>query len=592
MPTSIELDENRQVVHLKCDFCDKEIAKRAGGRWNQTTKTWDFAFDYNILQKVAGVFPSISTSIQALMADRKNEDIKFLELKKEAIENTPLDYEITEAKLQPYNYQKHGIRCGTVASGGMLIADEMGLGKSSQALFIALNRKREGANSCLIVCPSSVKYNWLNEVSKFTHEKALVIDGNQGDRIYKWFVDGYFYKIVNYDILVRDLFYDKKVIATYKTQEEIPVKYKGEKYIITKDPFGFEIKYAETRIPNYDKILNNGFDFIIVDEIHYIKTHSAFRTRVLKEFKVKYKAGLTGTPLDGKLEELHSIFEFLRPHLFPSKQVFLDKHAVYDYFGAIKGYVKIDEVREKINPYYIRRLKADVLKDLPDKIYKDIYVEFPSAVLEEYNELADRKHEVTLETEAVVAVIRCRQFCDFPNIIDISKPSAKFNALLELLEEVVDENKQKVIIFSQYKEVTDLLCKKLNRKYNIISLDGDTPNTKRFEVCEKFNNDTQLNLIIMTDAGSVGINLTAATYVVHYDDNYSPSVMLQRADRAHRIGQKNVVTVVRFICRDTVEERVREIIDGKLLINAKVLDDNKTEMAIDSLTPKEILKLL
>lgn len=588
------MSEDGQTLHFKDCFKEKELVKKAGGRWVQATKTWDFAFDLKVMEELIKVFPNLEfpAEIQEQAIKKiKNQD-KFMLARKEATDNIPMLDNFPYLKLPPHNYQKHGIICGSFVEGGFLIADEMGLGKSVQSIAIAIERKKQGIQSCLVVCPASVKYNWLNEIRKFTDEKVMVIDGNQADRIYKWFVEGYFFKIVNYDIIVRDLFYDDKMILELPLDADIPEKYNSKRYVIKKNDLNVQIFNVDNRILNSESILKT-FPMIIIDEIHYCKTHSSLRSRILKKFKAKYRIGLTGTPIDGRLEELHSIFEFLKPNLFPSKSIFLKRHAEYDWFGGIKGYVKVDEVRERITPYYIRRLKSEVLKELPDKIYKDIYVEMSNEAMAEYNELAKRKHEITKEDEAVVAVIRCRQFCDFPVILDIAKPSAKFEALKELLEEVVDDNKQKVIIFSQYKKVTDLLCKKLNMKYNILTIDGDTPTKKRFDICEQFNNDDRINLMVMTDAGSVGINLQKSTYVIHYDDNYSPAVMNQRNDRCHRIGQKNVVTIIRFICKDTVEDRVREIIDTKQAVNSELLDEQCTELSTGTiLTSKEIAKLL
>jgi len=331
---------------------------------------------------------------------------------------------------------------------------------------------------------------------------------------------------------------------------------------------------------------------VIADEVHYCKTHRAERTRALKKLNARFKVGLSGTPLDGRLEELHSIFEFLQPGLFPSKSKFIEKYARKNYWGAIDHYVNVGEFKSRIRPYYIRRLKKDVLHDLPDKIYQDIWVEFDKKAMQEYQKLAQRKHEITEETEAIVAVIRARQFCDFPEILDLDFTSAKYGRLVELLNEIVKQNKHKVIIFSQYKKVVHIINGMLSDEYNILVFHGDIPSKKRMELCERFNNEDDAEIMLMTDSGSIGINLQAASYVINFDDNYAPSIMNQRADRAHRIGQKNVVTVIRFICKNTIEERVRKILDKKSRVIADVLDEDCTEFALGRLTNRELLDAL
>ena len=486
----------------------------------------------------------------------------------------PLKYSVTRY-ISDIRFEKQGEAvCIAVDAPDNLYITEHAIvtHNTVQAIGIAMiMKKRKNIKNCLIICPASVKHNWMNEIKKFTDEKCLVIEGDITERFEKWFSQDVFFKIVNYEIFTRDLvFFDKKTL----------------------DENGKEISKKDVRIPDADKILNGFFDVNILDEIHYMKTHRSLRTRAIKKMKCEKRIGLTGTPLDGRLEELHSIFGFLVPGLFPNKQKFLEKHAKYNYFGGVEGYVKIDEVREKIEPYYLRRLKKDVLKDLPPKIFKDVYVTLSKKAQGIYDDIASRKSEITLEKEAIVAVVRCRQFCDMPEILDLDMESDKLKKLKELLFEIIDENKQKVIIFSQYERATRILFRELSKIYKVVYFYGGTPPKERIDICNDFNADQSKQIIIMTDAGSVGINLQSATYVIHYDTNYSPAVMAQRSDRAHRIGQKGTVTVIRLICEDTVEQRVLEIIDGKLKINDSVLDENMLEMSLGKLSTRDLLSCL
>lgn len=436
-----------------------------------------------------------------------------------------------------------------------------------QGLGISLNKKLfYGARSCLIICPAAVKYVWLNEISKFTHEKALVIDGKVEERYEKWFAPNYFFKITNYEILTRDLFYFEKV-----------------------NKFG-EVTSKDNRIPNYDQLINNFFSVMLVDEAHYISSHNAQRTLACKGMKIKTKIALTGTPIDGKLEGFHSIMEFVKPGLFPSRSKFLDRYAIFDHWGGIKNYIRVDEFKSKISPYYIRRLKNEVLKDLPPMVHQNVYVELNSKAMNEYKKIAHRQHKITELEEMIVTIIRCRQFCDMPDILGLKMESDKLRVLKEILEEVVKENGHKVIIFSQYKEAIKRIESALNKDYKLCLLKNFK---NKFEASEYFNNTEDCKIILMTDEGCTGLNLPSASYVIHYDQNYSPAIMMQRSARAHRANTKHTVNILNLICKDTIEERVIEAINLKHEFSCNVLDEDLNEMSLGkSLSTKELFNLL
>ena len=436
-----------------------------------------------------------------------------------------------------------------------------------QALGTAINRKlKNEINSCLIVCPASLKYNWESEIKKFTNESVLVINGTKEEREKQWTAEGYFFKIANYECVMNDLFYE--VEKKKKTQR------------------------PDNRIEAADFILNNYFSMVVCDEVHYLKSHDALRTKAMKKFNCKYRLGLTGTPIDGRLEELHSIFEFIKPGLFPSKSRFLEKYAILDYWGAIKGYKNIDEVKNKILPFYVRRLKEDVLNDLPEKIFIDLFVELEDKALKEYKKIASRKHEITEEKAAIEAIIRCRQFCDFPELLDLRYASAKFAMLYDLLKELVFDNKEKVIIFTQYKESLDLLKRNLEDEFDLSFIYGEIPSKERFDIVKDFKSNPKRQVLIMTDAGAEGLNLQEANNLIHYNDNYSPAKMIQRNGRVDRIGQKKVVRIYRFICKDTIEERVRELLEKKQTVNNSILDEDNKELSLNETSTMDILGCL
>lgn len=332
----------------------------------------------------------------------------------------------------------------------------------------------------------------------------------------------------------------------------------------------------------------------IVANCHYIKNHSSRRTKAIKGLQSKFRMGLTGTPLDGRLEELHSLMEFIVPGLFESKHKFLQRHAEFDFWGRIKQYKKIDEVREKIQPFFIRRLKKDVLVDLPDKIYENRFVVLSQKERKAYNALAKRGHEATEDATAMETTLRCKQFCDHPELVDVEiSQHSKLDAFLDVLDEIVVANGNKIIVFTQYTSMADLIKPELEKlKLKYLYLHGGTPSKDRAGMQDKFNTDPSIDVILGTDAMSLGLNLTGASYVVNFDDCWSPSIMTQREDRAFRIGQKNTVTVVNFICRDTIEERIRNVLYGKSSISTEVLGDDIDKAVLMRLGPAEVAKLL
>ena len=554
----IELDVNdKNNFYLRIPFEDvysRQKVKKIGGLWQPSKKSWKFVFDLRIWENVSKTFgdhlekPAI---FNYLLNQKKKDEVQFLSNKEIAEKNEDIDFEVKGVSLNGknplFNYQKHGINCILQTGDGFLIGDVPGLGKSVQGIGTAIERKNRGLiSNCLIVCPASLKYNWLAEIKKFTEESVLVIDGTKEERIKKWFAKGYFFKITNYETVVCDLFQDVKG------------------------------KSKNQRIDGADAVLSS-FDFLIVDEAHYLKSVSSQRSRAMKQFKCKYRLGLTGTPIDGKLEDVQALFDFIKPGLFPSRSKFLARYADLDYWGAVKRYKNVQEVKDKINPYYLRRTKDVVLKDLPPKIFKDVYVELPTREMKLYKDILKGKTKVTEESEAAVLMMRLRQFCDFPEILDFRNPSAKFASLEELLEELIDENKEKVVIFTQYKTVLDLLYKNLKDKYNILQIHGDVKTKDRVELCERFNNDPEVNIMLGDDAMSVGLNMQNGNAVIHYEDNFSPAVMQQRSDRCHRATSKNNITVYRFVVKDTVEEKIRELLEKKMKVINTVLDENCNE---------------
>ena len=433
-----------------------------------------------------------------------------------------------------------------------------------QALGIAKDRMNKGEiRNCLIVCPASLKYNWRDEVTKFLGMEALVIGHkckNASDREKHWIAEGYPFKIVNYELVARDLY--------------------------------CEPKRKDNRISCAKAVLSS-FDLVIFDEIQYLKHHSSARTLACRTLQAKYRIGLSGTPIDGRLEEIHSIFQILKPGLFVSKQKFMERYAEYDYFGAVKGYHHIKEVSDKIAPYYLRRLKEEVLKDLPPKLHQDLHVELSAQNMKAYKDLVKKKNEITEEASAAELLIRARQFLDFPEILGMHNSSDKYAVFKELLDELVKENHQKVIVFSQYTNTIYWIVKNLESEYKGIQvIDGSVGSEERQEICKRFNTDDKYNILVMSDAGCTGLNLPAAHACIMYTDAFSPAVMLQREDRCHRATTKHSVMIYRFITDGTIEEHVRDILAKKQSVNNALLGEKIDSFKTGELSAMELLSCL
>ena len=579
-----------------------------------------------------------------------------------------------------------------------------------QAIGIAKERMNRGEiRNCLVVCPASLKYNWLQEIGKFTSEKALVIGHrckNQLEREKHWVAEGYPFKITNYEMVAKDLYCEPKRedhrIASWKhvlnsfdmvvfdecfsyyskvlledgreefigkiVIEKMDVRVmsydwetgrveprrivrhlcngmrqlrylrttaghvevtENHKYyrmdgsevlagelkqgdrvaVIRNSPEGLSLVEGEvvenspwdSGRPNqvYNLEVEGNHNYFcggaLVSNCHMLKHHSSQRTQACRLINAKYRIGLSGTPIDGRLEEIHSIFQVLKPGLFVSKQKFMERYAEFDYFGAVKGYHHIKEVSDKIAPYYLRRLKEDVAKDLPPKLYKDMYVELSDKNMKAYRDLVKKKSEITTDSSAMELVLRARQFLNFPELLGMHNASDKFRMFKELLDELIKENGQKVLVFSQYTTTIELLVRNLEDEYRGIEvIDGSVPSERRLEICNRFNDDPAFKLLICSDAANFGLNLGTADAVVNFDSSFQPSVNLQREDRAHRISnaRDHNVTIYRFICKDTVEEHVMDILARKQTVNNALLGESIDVFDRGDLSAMEILSCL
>ena len=470
-----------------------------------------------------------------------NNDLKILR-----------DYQITGVKWL-YNLDKTGF--------GGILADEMGLGKTIQVIYYIKEILKEEKNKFLIVVPTSLAYNWIYEFAKFAKEiKVLLVVGNKKEREEK------LKQKQNYDV----------IITTYGLLREDEEKYE-----------------------------NDYFHTMIIDEAQNIKNYMAGVSKTVKKIKAKTKFALTGTPIENSTIELWSIFDFIMPGYLANLQKFQNKYKINDFNDDSE--ILIKGLNNQIAPFILRRRKKDVIKELPEKLENNIFIDLSEEQKKIYvSELENvkKKMDELLENGGMTKVrfmilqllMKLRQICIYPAIIydDYKGGSNKIDTLISVVKESINNN-HKILIFTSFKTALNIVKERLDKeKINSYIIDGSVKSKERMDRVEEFNNS--LNpcvFLIMLKSGGTGLNLTSADVVIHLDLWWNPQAENQATDRAHRIGQKNVVEVIKLITKGTIEEKILTLQEKKKKLSDKIIDgDTRDANIISSLTEKDIKNLL
>ncbi len=454
-------------------------------------------------------------------------------------------------------YQLNGMRwlCALRDNGfGGLLADEMGLGKTLQVIAMLGNWKNR--KRTLIVCPASLVYNWSKEIDKFLPSLPhRMIQGTPEER--------------------------KQLIETSQENEVLITSY----HILQRD-----VEYYE----------NIQFSCEVIDEAQYIKNANTLNSQSVKSINATFKVALTGTPIENRLSELWSIFDYLMPGFFYGYQTFkarFENPIVKDNDDLMER-----ELNQMITPFVLRRLKRDVLKDLPDKLEEVYYAQLEGEQKQLYDaEVQKIKHMVNNQSEqefkenkiAILAELtRLRQLCCYPGLLyeNYKQNSTKTDMGIDLICNAI-EGGHKILLFSQFTSMLEELEKRLNeRKIKYYLLEGKTPKKKRADMVDAFQQDDVPLFLISLKAGGTGLNLTAADIVIHYDPWWNTAVENQASDRAHRIGQTNIVTVYKLIMKDTIEERILELQAQKSDLANRILSGDG--ISSSQLTREDLLALL
>ncbi|CEG26554.1 DEAD/DEAH box helicase [Bacillus sp. B-jedd] len=450
------------------------------------------------------------------------------------------------------NYQKQGFQwLKTLASYGFggLLADDMGLGKTMQSIAYILSElpeiRRQGLPA-LVVCPSSVTYNWLNEFMKFAPEiNAVVADGDKVER----------------RALMKELSGIDVLITSYP--------------LIRKDIHSYE---------------SQAFHCVFFDEAQAFKNPVTQTARAVKKIRAPHRFALTGTPIENSIEELWSIFHVVFPGLFKGLREY--------------SHLTTKQIARRVRPFMLRRLKKDVLSELPAKIesvntaellpdQKKLYAAYLAKLrlktLKHLDKQTIRKNRIKI----LAGITRLRQICCHPALfVDGYKgSSAKFEQLLQLVEESKQAGRR-VLVFSQFTKMLDIIGKGLSeRGIPFFYLDGQTPSEERVKVCERFNGGERDFFLISLKAGGTGLNLAGADTVILYDLWWNPAVEEQAADRAYRMGQENTVQVIKLVSRGTIEEKINELQDKKRRLADDLTGDGEGK-SMSALTEEDIREIL
>lgn len=536
--------------------------------------------DMVLLDKHTAVYIDKAFSDKEFLFER---DQDFEALTERILNPTVTEYQLPEgilAELRPY--QVTGYKwLKTLADNdlGGILADDMGLGKTLQSIvYMASSRtkdirinqsndKNEDKNDeknndkrlnklpFLIVCPTSLIYNWQDEIENFApFLKSEVVSGAPTER--------------------------QALIESY---ENIDV-------IITSYPL------MRRDIAIYEKI---EFDTVFIDEAQYIKNAASLNAKSVKRIRAKHRFALTGTPIENSLSELWSIFDFIMPGFLHSHSKFVE---MYEKPILKEDKEALNDLHNHITPFILRRMKKDVLTELPDKYeskmltdmseeQKKVYLSYLESIRSELNTEIEENGVERSRMKILAALTRLRQICCHPStfIENYQGGSGKLDLLMEVIPDAI-ANDHRILVFSQFTSMLRIIEDELKMlEIPYFYLEGSTPTEERNDFVKRFNNGEGKVFLISLKAGGTGLNLTGADTVIHYDPWWNPAVEDQATDRAYRIGQQNKVHVMKLITKGTIEEKIFKLQKRKKELSDSIISSK--EVFINTLSREELEEL-
>ena len=436
-------------------------------------------------------------------------------------------------KVPLYPYQTEGALFA-VRAGRALIGDEMGLGKTIQALAVAeIMAKHFAVSKVLVICPTSLKYQWQNEIARFSGRDSRVIASGRAQRQKDYALDDF--------------------------------------CKITKAP-----------------------ELVIVDEAQRVKNWNTVAARALKRIDSPYAVVLTGTPLENKLEELISIVQFVDQHRLGPTWKLLHEHQVKDESGRVTGYTGLEKIGQTLAPIMIRRRKTEVLMQLPERTDQNLLVPMTELQMTYHQENAEVVIKIVQRWRRVkflsdqdqrrltCAMQNMRMSCNSTYLLDQeSDHGVKADELAALFDELFEQPDAKAVVFSQWTRTHDIVIRRLEaRGIGYVSFHGGVPSEKRPSLVKRFRDDPGCRVFLSTDAGSTGLNLQHASTLVNMDLPWNPAILEQRIARIHRMGQKRPVRIVNFVAKGTIEEGMLSVLAFKRSLSAGILDGGTSEISL------------
>lgn len=522
-----------------------DFIKKMGTRiYNPDNRTWEMPI--NNIVSLCNKFEDIEIIIEGFY-----EDLHKIELENDIPKNIIF-------KTKPFPHQLDGIRFG-LNHDRFLLCDDQGLGKTLQIIDL-VECLGDKVKKALIICGvNSLKYNWREEVSKHSNEKGYVL-GTRYRKNGKEYLGSTKDKINDLSNLP-----DHKYIITNIETLRLGAKKIGKyKYDF---PIANKIK----------ELCNDGtIGLIAFDECHRAKDSTSLQGKAMLEISAPHMIAMSGTPLMNSPIDLY----------FPIKWLGYENHSLFEFKrhycrlggyndAEIMGYKNLDELRSLVDQIMLRRLKTEVL-DLPDKIEKLEYVEMSSKQSKLYLEIQQNTktliHQIRMSNNPLSMLLRLRQVTGWCGIIDESiQESAKMQRMIELVEDIVSNN-QKAIIFSNWTSITEVAIKLLS-KYNPAYITGDVKQEERMNEVDRFQNDERCKVIIGTiGAMGTGLTLTSAQNVIFLDEPWTKALKNQAEDRAHRIGTKGTVSIITLMCKDTIDDRIHDLIEKKGKMSDALID--------------------